>query len=37
MSPYEDAYQLMRANFVGFQRLNILNKWKKLERNFVVD
>ena len=29
-SPYEDAYQLTRVNFVGFQQLNILNKWKKL-------
>ena len=29
-SPYEDAYQLTRVNFVGFQHLNILNKWKKL-------
>ena len=25
-SPYEDAYQLTRVNFVGFQHLNILNK-----------
>ena len=23
---YEDAYQLTRVNFVGFQHLNILNK-----------
>ena len=25
-SRYEDAYQLTRATFVGFQSLNILNK-----------
>ena len=33
MSPYEDAYQLIHVNFVGFQHLNFLKKWKKLERN----